>query len=129
MVCHPCEGHHCPYCGLYHSLRACPVWEEPSCAPAQVTPGVAYWPAYARPVNPEPTPAGPTADEETRALVSERLQSDPRIPPQAHIQVEVRGGVVTLAGTAPDKWSKQAAAEVALSLPQVVDVQNHLQIV
>jgi len=67
-------------------------------------------------------------DEEIRTSVSEFLRRDPRIPPQAQIQVEVHGGVVTLTGSVPDKWVKHAAGEVALGLPGVVDVQNSLQI-
>jgi len=123
MPCHHHWGHCCPHCGMYHPWGCCPSCGGPGYGWGYGPPWVPPTPAYRR-----PAPARPMTDEDIQVWVSDRLRSDPRIPPQARIQAEVHNGVVTLTGTVPDKWSKQAAAEAALELPEVVDVQNNLQI-
>ena len=118
-------GYLCPHCGLPHPPPSWYGWPPPppppyrwGHAPGWAPPGPYAWPA----------PPRPMTDEEIRTQASDSLRGDPRIPPQAQIQVEVRGGVVTLTGSVPDKWVKHAASEVALGLPGVVDVQNNLQV-
>ncbi len=44
------------------------------------------------------------------------------------MEVEVRGGIVTLTGTADSRRMKRLAEDVALAVPGVADVQNRLRI-
>ncbi len=46
-----------------------------------------------------------------------------------NIDVEVRGGIVTLNGTAYSRREKRLAEDLALSVPGVSDVQNRIHIV
>jgi len=117
-------GYPCPHCGFPYSPAYRPGW-QPRGRGRRYAPG---W-APAGPAYVPPAPPRPATDEEIRAMVDDSLRRDPRIPPEAEIQVEVHGGVATLTGSVPDKWIKHAAGEVALGLPGVVDVENKLQIV
>ncbi len=102
----------CPYCGYYRPPGQAPGWQIGWAPPRGYVP-----------------PAAPRMrDEDIRRTVGDYLRADPRIPPQSKIHVEVREGVVTLTGLVPDKWVKHAANEIVLGLPDVVDVQNNLQV-
>ncbi|HEY8476836.1 MAG TPA: BON domain-containing protein [Chloroflexota bacterium] len=133
----PPLGYACPICGYPHPTAYGPAWHPyagrryglgypppwPAGAPAYPPPWAPPWPGYA-----PPAPPRPATDEELRTAISGALRADPRIPPQAQISVDVREGVVTLTGSVPDKWTKQIAGQIALSLPGVVDVENQLQV-
>lgn len=127
----PFPGHAYPHCGCYPAPGYGPAAQE-----TWAGRGFGYGP-FARwaPPGPPPwaRPFGPTApptlsDEDIRKTVESYLRADPRIPPEARIEVEVSKGVVTLTGSVPDKWVKQAASEIVLPIPGVVDVQNNLQV-
>ncbi len=132
MPCHHFGHHHyppppgyvCPYCGAPHP----PGYGPPPGPPGGPGYGWGYGRGWAPPGPAYPAPPRAMTDEEIRAAVSSGLRSDPRIPPQSPIEVEVHDGVVTLTGTVADKWVKYAANEVALGLPGVVDVQNNLRV-
>ena len=68
------------------------------------------------------------SDEDIRKAIDSCLRADPRISPESRIVVEVNKGVVTLTGSVPDKWVKQAANEIIFALPGVVDVDNRLEV-
>jgi len=68
------------------------------------------------------------SDEDIRGAVDNYLRADPRISPESRIEIEVSKGVVTLAGSVPDKWVKQAANEIVFAVPGVADVRNNLQV-
>jgi len=70
----------------------------------------------------------PMTDEELEYFVEQSIDNDPSIPPNANIDVDVRDGIVTLAGTVPNKRIKHAAGDDAWWLPQVIDVHNTIQV-
>lgn len=127
----PSPGYPCPNCGYYHAPSYGPGWQpgwtgrgfgygpHPGWAP----PGPPTWapPGYG------PAAAPPMSDEDIRRTADHYLRADPRISPEARIEVEVSKGVVTLTGSVPDKWVKQAANEIIFAIPGVVDVENRLQ--
>ena len=69
------------------------------------------------------------SDEEIKDMVLTSLDADPRIPFDSDISVDVTGGIVTLTGTVPNKRIKHAAGDDAWWIPDVVDVNNELEIV
>lgn len=80
-----------------------------------------YLSAYAGP--------GLASDDEIKDMVLTSLDADPRIPFDSDISVDVTGGIVTLSGTVPNKRIKHAAGDDAWWIPDVVDINNELQIV
>lgn len=113
-------GAECPSCRK--PLQGGARWGYGYCPQPQMMGGMGIRPTY--PVAPQM----PTTDEEIADAVYQNLTNDPRIPPEANIAVEVQDGVVTLSGSAPDKLVKWAAGGDALCVPNVVDVNNILQI-
>lgn len=67
-------------------------------------------------------------DDVLQDRVYDTLQSDPRIPPEAQIAVEVRDRVAVLTGVVPDKWVKYMVGGDALSVPGINDVDNRIEI-
>lgn len=120
----PFPGYPCPHCGYHHPPGYGPPWQQ-----AWTARGFGYGPPPGwMPPGYGPAPAPPMRDEDIRRMATECLRADPRIPPQARIEVEVKEGTVTLTGSVPDKWVKRVANEIILPLPGVVDVQNNLQV-
>ena len=82
---------------------------------------------------PAPMPSywspGIASDDQIRQLVYDSLDADPAIPYDSDIHVEVTGGIVTLTGTVPNKRIKHAAGDDAWWIPQVIDVNNRLEVV
>ena len=71
----------------------------------------------------------PRNDTEIKDFVERAIDSDPMVPPDADISVQVQNGVVTLTGTVPNKRIKHAAGDDAWWVPPVRDVHNEIQIV
>jgi len=74
-----------------------------------------------------PALRSPTADDETRARVMQRLSSDPRIRSN-HIRVKVMEGYVTLTGYVGEESEHAAAAEDAASVVEVIAVANQIEV-
>lgn len=127
----PSPGYTCPRCGFYHPAGYGPGWY-----PGWAERGFGYGPpsGWAPPGPPPwaraygPTEAPTMSDEDIRRAVDSSLRADPRISPESRIEVEVSKGVVTLTGSVPDKWVKQAANQIVFAIPGVVDVENRLQV-
>jgi osmotically-inducible protein OsmY len=66
-------------------------------------------------------------DEQVREEVLEELEWDSRLP-SSEIGVHVKGGIVTLVGTATSYAAKLAAEEGAHRVPGVLDVANEIQV-
>jgi osmotically-inducible protein OsmY len=67
------------------------------------------------------------ADPEVVRAVADAFASDSELGPACPI-VEVRDGIVILAGQLPSEELAQRAVEVALSVPSVVSVTTHLRV-
>ena len=67
------------------------------------------------------------SDERLREEVSDRLMADDGID-ASDIEVQVRGGEVTLTGTVRDRWAKRDAEDVAESVMGVKDVMNQIRV-
>lgn len=67
------------------------------------------------------------SDDRIKEDVSERLESDRHID-ASEIEVQVRDGVVTLAGSVEDRRMKRHAEDIIENLPGVADVRNELSI-
>lgn len=67
-------------------------------------------------------------DEQIREMIYDALDADPLVPFDSDINVEVTGGLVTLAGTVPNKRIKHAVGDDAWWIPGVWDVNNQLEI-
>ncbi|MBI2939206.1 MAG: BON domain-containing protein [Chloroflexi bacterium] len=79
-----------------------------------------------------PTFAGPrggASDEQLKEMIFETIDADPAIPYDTDINVEVTGGIVTLTGTVPNKRVKHAVGDDTWWLPDVIDVNNQLEVV
>ncbi len=61
-------------------------------------------------------------------MVYDAMDVDPLIPYDVDIEVNCDAGVVTLAGTVPNKPAKHAAGDDTWWVPGVVDVRNNIQI-
>lgn len=72
---------------------------------------------------------GLASDEEIKDIVLTSLDADPRIPFDSDISIDVTGAIVTLTGTVPNKRIKHAAGDDAWWLPDVVDVNNELDVI
>src|SRR5262249_25333755 len=70
-------------------------------------------------------PLGPTSDPEIEDFICDALDL---IPGAGEVEVRCEGGVVTLAGTVPQKRLKRDAGEIAWTIPGVNDVQNNVTI-
>lgn len=68
-------------------------------------------------------------DQSIAQMVVNSINTDPGIPSDANITVEVEGGIVTLTGSVPTKFAKHRAGDDAWWLPDVIDVLNRLQVV
>ncbi len=126
-----------PYFGHEHWApwtRTCPRCGAPQWQGSWFATRAAMWPAggyYYGPIRPTPEEryeARPISDEVLQDQVYDALQSDPRIPRDSKIAVEVRDGVAALTGTVSDKWVKYLVGGDALAVPGIVDVNNRLQI-
>ncbi len=89
-------------------------------APYGAYPGYAPYPGY------PPTLA---TDQSIARMVVKSINTDPGIPSDSDITVEVDRGIVTLTGTVPTKFAKHRAGDEAWWLPDVIDVRNRLQVV
>jgi hypothetical protein len=70
----------------------------------------------------------PMNDDELKYFVESVIDSDPIVPPNSNVDVDVNNGIVTLTGTVPNKRIKHAAGDDAWWLPQVVDVHNEIMV-
>ncbi|CCF83348.1 BON domain-containing protein [Nitrolancea hollandica] len=68
-------------------------------------------------------------DQSIARMVVNSINTDPGIPSDADITVDVEGGIVTLTGNVPTKFAKHRAGDDAWWLPDVFDVHNRLQVV
>lgn len=68
-------------------------------------------------------------DQSIARMVVNSINTDPGIPSDADITVDVEGGIVTLTGNVPTKFAKHRAGDDAWWLPDVFDVHNQLQVV
>ncbi|TAK37144.1 MAG: BON domain-containing protein [Chloroflexota bacterium] len=71
---------------------------------------------------------GLPTDEEITEMVYDTMDSDPLVPWDAEITVDVNAGEVTLSGTVPNKRIKHAAGDDAWWIPGVTDVHNQIQV-
>ncbi|MBI2883078.1 MAG: BON domain-containing protein [Chloroflexi bacterium] len=78
--------------------------------------------------SPQFAATGMPTDEEIEEMIYDAIDSDPLIPYDADIDVEVDTGVVTLVGTVPNKRVKHAAGDDSWWVPGVVDVRNQIQL-
>jgi osmotically-inducible protein OsmY len=67
------------------------------------------------------------SDDRIREDVSDRLTEHPDID-ASEIEVNVSGGVVTLAGEVDSRWGKRLAEDIAEGVGGVRDVMNHLSV-
>ncbi|MGQ9674831.1 MAG: BON domain-containing protein [Chloroflexota bacterium] len=124
----------CPTCGLPMSVPMQPqgfygfnpMWGSPyafgpglGIGTMGTMPGT-YLTAYGGP--------GIASDDQIKDMVLTALDADPRIPFDSDISVDVTGGIVTLSGTVPNKRIKHAAGDDAWWIPDVVDINNELQV-
>ena len=115
----------CPNCGAPLSLPQQsrwgmgPMWQQPGFGPMGTLPGT-YLPAYGG--------GGIASDDDIKDMVLTSFDADPRIPYDSDITVDVTGGIVTLTGTVPNKRIKHAAGDDAWWIPDVVDVNNELEV-
>ncbi len=72
-------------------------------------------------------PIQTTADLAMGTEIEHRLSADPDVNVQT-IKIDVRGGVVTLSGSAPAEDAKSRAAKLAAGVPGVVDVHNQITV-
>lgn len=66
------------------------------------------------------------ADDRIREDVCDRLTDHPDVD-ASEVDVSVDDGVVTLAGSVPDRWQKRAAEDCAAEVSGVRDVQSRLR--
>lgn len=124
----------CPACGQPLGLPLqqqgqfgfSPMWGSPYAPGPGLGPGMmgtmpgTYLPTYTGP--------GVASDDEIKEMVLTALDADPRIPFDSDINVDVTAGIVTLSGTVPNKRIKHAAGDDAWWIPDVVDINNELQV-
>lgn len=67
------------------------------------------------------------SDERIREAVCEALSDDDNVD-ASEIEVQVKGGEVTLVGTVEDRHAKRAAEDCVEHVPGVKDVQNQLKV-
>ncbi|HEX5416217.1 MAG TPA: BON domain-containing protein [Chloroflexota bacterium] len=72
--------------------------------------------------------AAPWSDEEIQNTVRANLARDVRLPNPANLFVQVKNGVVTLAGTVGTYAQKTAAEDDAWTAPGVIDVVDDLAV-
>ena len=65
------------------------------------------------------------SDREVKSTIVSRLRENPYTQ-DCHIKVDVRDGVVRLAGRIDSSLAKEAALEGAVVVPGVVDIANEL---
>lgn len=129
----PFGAFHCPVCGY-----SGPIW-HPGVSPSLGFGAPGYYPyvggwglggirRWGGTYSPQFTATGLPTDEEIEEMVYDALDADPLIPYDADINVAVDAGVVTLAGTVPNKRVKHAAGDDAWWVPGVVDVNNELAV-
>jgi osmotically-inducible protein OsmY len=90
---------------------------------------------YAQASNAMPMASSPAASSGKATPADKQLARDVRKALSkapnfnvSNVFVKARGGVVTLSGSVPDGLQIQQAAEVAMSVPGVTSVNNHLTI-
>ena len=88
---------------------------------------------YAQATSAMPMASGPAAGSGKSAPTDKQLARDVRKALSnapnfnvSNVFVKARGGVVTLSGSVPDGPQIQQAAEVAMGVPGVTSVSNHL---
>ena len=68
------------------------------------------------------------SDERVRELICERLTDDPHVD-ASEVTVEVRGGVITLSGSVPDRRMKHRIEDIAADLAREDDdVRNEVRV-
>jgi len=67
------------------------------------------------------------SDDRIREDISDRLTWHGDLD-ASNIEVKVERGIVTLAGTVDDRWTKRAAEDVVESIQGVQDVHNQIQV-
>lgn len=67
------------------------------------------------------------SDDRIREDISERLEDHPRVD-ASNIEVQVRDGEVTLAGTVPDRNSKRLAEDICEQCRGVKDIHNQIRV-
>lgn len=70
-------------------------------------------------------PASTKTDTAVATEIEHRLSADRDVNAQT-IKIEVRGGIVTLSGSAPGEDAKSRAGKLAAAVPGVVDVHNEI---
>lgn len=128
-------GFTCPTCGIPatspfgfsfqpgFAWGFAPGWGMPS--PGWGLGGLRTWGAT---YSPQFATTGLPTDEEIEEMVYDALDDDPIVPYDAAIEVDVTAGIVTLAGTVPNKRVKHAAGNDAWWIPGVCDVVNNVQL-
>lgn len=121
----------CPYCGMY---PATPPMSTAAYGPGYTPPPGPYTP-YGPPMGPYGYGpgygmgyAGLPTDEDITNMVYDAIDSDPLIPFDADITVNVEAGEVTLSGTVVNKRIKHAAGEDSWWVPGVVDLHNQIKV-
>lgn len=121
----------CPHCGMYAQPQ---MGTAPAYAPGYAPAGP-YAPPYGAPMAPYGYGpgygmgyAGLPTDEDITNMVYDSIDSDPLIPFDADITVNVDAGEVTLSGTVVNKRIKHAAGEDSWWVPGVVDVHNQIKV-
>lgn len=71
---------------------------------------------------------GVPTDEEIEEMVYDAIDSDPLIPYDADIDVEVSAGEVTLSGAVPNKRIKHSAGDDTWWVPGVTDLHNNIEV-
>jgi BON domain len=87
-----------------------------------------YYPSMAPYLPSAGFPATVASDQSIARMVVNSINTDAGIPSDSDITVDVDGGIVILTGTVPTKFAKHRAGDDAWWLPDVIDVQNQLQI-
>jgi hypothetical protein len=78
--------------------------------------------------SPAQSPPVPTeSDTAVATEIEHRLSADREVNAQM-IKIDVRGGIVTLSGSAPGEDAKSGAGKLAAAVPGVVDVHNEIAV-
>lgn len=129
----PYGAFHCPVCGYSGSTwHAGPspsaTFASGSFAPWVSFGGLGGLRRHGGAYSPQFTATGLPTDEEITEMIYDTLDADPFVPYDADINVEVDSGIVTLAGTVPNKRVKHAVGDDSWWVPGVVDVRNNIQV-
>jgi osmotically-inducible protein OsmY len=104
---------------------------DPIVPPFPTTPGYQYPPVVSvgdEVASSTDAPSAGSEDDEIRVSVIDSINARPDIPEDSDISVEVQSGVVTLRGTVPSDYVRQAVADAAASAPSVSTVNNEMRV-